>query len=73
MSSYSQQKISKVTTAHLQTMKDAGEKIACITAYDYTMARLVDAAGIDHIKGALVFVHFAGESKNEQQRDQAKE
>ena len=47
MSSYSQPKISKVTTAHLQTMKEAGEKIACITAYDYTMARLVDAAGID--------------------------
>ena len=47
MSSYSQQKISKVTTAHLQSMKEAGEKIACITAYDYTMARLVDAAGID--------------------------
>ena len=47
MSSYSQQKISKVTTAHLRTMKEAGEKIACITAYDYTMARLVDAAGID--------------------------
>ena len=47
MSSYSQQKISKVTTAHLRKMKEAGEKIACITAYDYTMARLVDAAGID--------------------------
>ena len=47
MSSYSQQKISKVTTAHLRKMKEDGEKIACITAYDYTMARLVDAAGID--------------------------
>ena len=47
MSSYSQQQSSKVTTAHLQIMKDAGEKIACITAYDYTMARLVDGAGID--------------------------
>ena len=47
MSSYSQQQSSKVTTAHLQIMKDAGEKIACITAYDYTMARLVDVAGID--------------------------
>ena len=47
MSSYCQQKISKVTTAHLRKMKEAGEKIACITAYDYTMARLVDAAGID--------------------------
>ena len=30
-------------------MKEAGEKIAMITAYDFTMASLVDAAGIDLI------------------------
>ena len=48
MSSYSNNHTtSKVTTAQLQAMKDAGEKIACITAYDYTMGRLVDAAGVD--------------------------
>ena len=40
MSSYSQQKISKVTMAHLQTMKETGEKIASITAYDYTKITL---------------------------------
>ncbi|MXY59840.1 MAG: 3-methyl-2-oxobutanoate hydroxymethyltransferase, partial [Chloroflexi bacterium] len=27
-------------------MKQAGEPIVCVTAYDYTMARLVDQAGI---------------------------
>lgn len=30
-------------------MKQRGEKIACLTAYDYTMATLVDAAGMDLI------------------------
>lgn len=39
----------KVTTSSLRKMKTDGEKIAMITAYDYTMATLVDAAGIDMI------------------------
>ena len=39
----------KVTTVRLQQMKDRGEKIAMLTAYDYSMAQLVDAAGIDAI------------------------
>ena len=39
----------KVTTATVTRMKQAGEKIAMITAYDYTMAQLVDAAGVDLI------------------------
>ncbi len=39
----------KVTTVRLQQMKGAGEKIAMITAYDFTMASLVDEAGIDAI------------------------
>lgn len=39
----------KVTTVRLQQMKAAGEKIAMITAYDFTMASLVDEAGIDAI------------------------
>lgn len=36
-----------VTTLRLRQMKDQGEKISMITAYDYTMAGIVDAAGID--------------------------
>lgn len=39
----------KVTTHQLQAMKDRGEKIAMLTAYDYSMARLVEAAGVDII------------------------
>lgn len=39
----------KVTTNVLQEMKRAGEKISMLTAYDYTMARIVDDGGIDVI------------------------
>lgn len=39
----------KVTTSRFIEMKNRGEKIAMITAYDFTMAQLVDAAGIDAI------------------------
>jgi len=39
----------KITTNVLQEMKDRGEKIAMLTAYDYTLAKIVDHAGIDVI------------------------
>lgn len=39
----------KVTTHTLQKMKAAGEKISMLTAYDYSFARILDAAGIDVI------------------------
>ena len=39
----------KVTTHTLQEMKLNGEKITMLTSYDYSLARLVDAAGIDVI------------------------
>ena len=39
----------KVTTARLLDMKQRGEKIAMLTAYDYSMAKLIDEAGIDAI------------------------
>ena len=38
-----------VTVSTFQTMKQKGEKISMITAYDYTTARLVDESGIDSI------------------------
>jgi len=41
--------IKKVTTHVLQEMKQRGEKISMLTAYDYTMAKIVDHAGIDII------------------------
>jgi len=41
--------IKKITTHTLQMMKTNGEKISMITAYDFSFARLFDAAGIDVI------------------------
>jgi 3-methyl-2-oxobutanoate hydroxymethyltransferase len=45
----SNNKIKRVTTHQLQAMKSRGEKIAMLTAYDYSMARILDQAGIDVI------------------------
>lgn len=39
----------KVTTFGLGQMKQNGEKISMLTSYDYTMAKIVDEAGIDAI------------------------
>jgi 3-methyl-2-oxobutanoate hydroxymethyltransferase len=41
--------ISKITTHVLQEMKLKGEKISMLTAYDYSMASLLDKTGIDVI------------------------
>ena len=40
---------SRMTTAKIRQMKASGEKIAMLTAYDYTLASLVDAAGVEII------------------------
>ncbi len=39
----------RITTKSLVEMKRNGEKIAMLTAYDYTMGKIVDHAGIDII------------------------
>jgi 3-methyl-2-oxobutanoate hydroxymethyltransferase len=44
-----QKEVKKVTTNTLQKMKAAGEKVSMITAYDFSFARIFDAAGIDVI------------------------
>lgn len=49
MSTYTVSDPRKVTTKRIKDMAQAGEKIAMITSYDYTMASLVDQAGIDII------------------------
>ena len=41
--------IRRVTTHRLLEMKQRGEKISMLTAYDYTMGRIVDEAGVDVI------------------------
>lgn len=38
-----------VTLSHLRQMKAQGEKIACLTAYDASFARVLDDAGVDVI------------------------
>lgn len=43
------QEIKKVTTNTLQKMKLGGEKISMLTAYDFSFAKIIDAAGIDII------------------------
>ena len=42
-------KVRAVTTLRLSEMKQRGEKIAMLTSYDYSMAKIVDAAGVDVI------------------------
>ncbi len=48
MSTYVEDK-RKVTTRRLFEMKQRGEKISMLTAYDYSMAKLIDEAGMDVI------------------------
>ena len=43
------QNVRKITTHVLSAMKLKGEKITVLTAYDYTMARILDNAGIEVI------------------------
>src|ERR1041385_6989313 len=43
------QAVSKVTVPVILERKLHGEKITCLTAYDYPAARLVDEAGMDMI------------------------
>ncbi|MCS6928154.1 MAG: 3-methyl-2-oxobutanoate hydroxymethyltransferase [Saprospiraceae bacterium] len=45
--SLSSSEVKRVTTHTLQAMKERGEKIAMLTAYDFSMARILDEAGID--------------------------
>lgn len=41
--------VKRITTHIMQEMKQKGEKISMLTAYDYSMARIIDNAGIDII------------------------
>lgn len=41
--------IKKITTHQIQGMKERGEKISMLTAYDFSMAKLIDEAGTDII------------------------
>tara|TARA_B100001741_G_C16521949_1_gene585167 strand:+ start:801 stop:1673 length:873 start_codon:yes stop_codon:yes gene_type:complete len=41
--------VRKITTNTLQKMKENGEKISMLTAYDFSLARIVDSAGVEVI------------------------
>ncbi len=47
--SVSKKDYKRITTKSLIDMKANGEKISMLTAYDYTMAKIVDTAGVDVI------------------------
>jgi len=49
MSVHQSSSIKRITTHILQEMKLRGEKISMLTAYDYSMAGIIDAAGVDII------------------------
>ena len=49
MAGYLSSDARKVTTHRLIEMKQQGEKISMLTAYDYTVAQIVDGAGMDVI------------------------
>ncbi|NMA72784.1 MAG: 3-methyl-2-oxobutanoate hydroxymethyltransferase [Bacteroidales bacterium] len=49
MTSYISDDKKKVTTHRLLQMKERGEKISMLTSYDYSMAQIVDEAGMDII------------------------
>ena len=49
MSTSKKSDVKRVTTHVLQELKNKGEKISMLTAYDYSLAQIVDASGIDVI------------------------
>ena len=57
MAGYISDDTRKVTTHRLVEMKQRGEKISMLTAYDYTMAQIVDGAGMDVILVGDVYFH----------------
>lgn len=49
MPSTKKSEVKRITTLTLQEMKKGGEKISMLTAYDYSLAKILDSAGIDVI------------------------
>ena len=49
MSTQSPEVVRSVSILDLQAMKNRGERIAMLTAYDYLFARIVDGAGVDAV------------------------
>ena len=71
MSVASAEKPKRITTHVLQEMKSRGEKISMLTAYDYSMAKIIDRAGIDVIlvgdSASNVVTHWAEKIRHDVQ------
>ena len=50
----------KVTISHLKKLKQDGEKFACLTAYDYSFARLVEECGVEVVLAVAVMPPLGG-------------
>ena len=55
--STAKKEVKRITTKVLQSMKDNGEKIAMLTAYDYSSAKMLDEGGIDVLRDKLGYLH----------------
>ncbi len=64
MSVHNSKDIRKVTTHRLNEMKSRNEKISMLTAYDYTMASIVDKAGVDVILVAILHLMLSRKRNN---------
>ena len=49
MAYFKQQRPEKVTVPSLRASKERGEKLVCLTAYDYPTARIIDESGVEII------------------------
>ena len=49
MSSHTNENLTKITVPSIRAAKELGEKLVCLTAYDYPTARVVDEAGVELI------------------------
>ncbi|MBI2618784.1 MAG: 3-methyl-2-oxobutanoate hydroxymethyltransferase [Ignavibacteriales bacterium] len=62
MAQQSGQQVKRVTTKTVMAMKKEGNKIACLTAYDYVTAKLLDQAGVEIVLvGDSLAMVFQGE------------
>jgi ketopantoate hydroxymethyltransferase len=58
----------KITLPYLNKLKQQGEKFACLTAYDYSFARLMDKTGVevvlvgDSLGMVTRFIHQSGKA-----------
>ena len=58
----------KITVPGIIKMKHQGKKITCLTAYDYSFARILDEAGVDVLQVQERASHETGSSQQRQRK-----